>query len=35
MMSIESTTINNKTETTALWYKRADVDSGTSLVMFS
>eukprot|EP00828_Plagiopyla_frontata_P041648 TRINITY_DN5_c0_g1_i1.p1 TRINITY_DN5_c0_g1~~TRINITY_DN5_c0_g1_i1.p1 ORF type:complete len:380 (+),score=44.35 TRINITY_DN5_c0_g1_i1:65-1204(+) len=35
MMSIESTTINNKTEKTALWYRRADVDSGTSLVMFS
>lgn len=35
MMTIKETTINKQTERTALWYERADVDSGTSLVLFS
>ena len=35
MMTIKETTINKKTEKAALWYERADVDSGTSLVLFS
>ena len=35
MMTIRETIINNKSEITALWYMRADVDSGTSLVLCS